>query len=205
MQSKASTVSEYLASLPEDRRKALNALREVINANLDQGFQEGMQYGMIGYFVPHGIYPDGYHCDPKQPLPFAGIASQKNHMSLYLMCVYGSEEHESWFREQWAKSGKKLDMGKACVRFKKIEDVPLDVIGKTFKRVTLKKYLRHYEDAIESSNKRASAKRKAKSKAADEIPAKKASAKKKVVKKPSTKKVPAKKKAPAKNSAARRI
>ena len=99
MQSKASTVSEYLASLPEDRRKALNALRKVIKANLDKGFQEGMQYGMIGYFVPHEVYPAGYHCDPKQPLPFASVASQKNHIGIYLFCLYTDPDAVERFRE----------------------------------------------------------------------------------------------------------
>ena len=129
MQSKAATVVAYLAELPEDRRKALEAIRKVIRKNLDKDYEERMQYGMIGYCVPHRVFPAGYHCDPKQPLPFAGLASQKNYMSLYLMCVYGNEGEREWFHEQWTKSGKKLDMGKACVRFKKLEDVPLDVIG----------------------------------------------------------------------------
>ncbi|MCC6130446.1 MAG: DUF1801 domain-containing protein, partial [Acidobacteria bacterium] len=128
MQSKAPTVDEYLASLPEDRRAALAAVRDVIRKNLDPSYEEGMQYGMIGYYVPHSVYPAGYHCDPKQPLPFAGLASQKGHMSLYLMCVYGDSEQEKWFREEWAKTGKKLDMGKSCVRFKKVEDLALGVI-----------------------------------------------------------------------------
>jgi len=126
MQSKATTVEEYLAELPEDRREALQAIRTVILENLPKGYEEGMQYGMIGYFVPHSVYPPGYHCDPKQPLPFAGLASQKNYMSLYLMF---DSKFEAWFREAWTKTGKKLDRGKSCVRFKKIEDVPLKVIG----------------------------------------------------------------------------
>ena len=128
MQSKAKTVEEYLAALPEDRREAVQAVRKVILKNLGKGYEEGMQYGMIGYYVPHSVYPDGYHCDPKQPLPFAGLASQKNHMAIYLMCIYGIEEQERWFREAWARTGKKLDMGKSCVRFKKLEDLPLDCL-----------------------------------------------------------------------------
>ncbi len=115
-----------------------------------------MQYGMIGYYVPHSVYPPGYHCDPKQPLPFAGLASQKNHMSVSLMCTYDNPEHASWFREVWAKTGKKLDMGKSCVRFKKIDDVPLEVIGQAVKRIPAKKFIEHYELALESSRKRAS-------------------------------------------------
>jgi hypothetical protein len=152
MQSKATTPTAYLASLPADRRAALKAVRNVIRANIDKPFAEGMQYGMIGYFLPHSVYPDGYHCDPKQPLPFAGLASQKNHMSLYLMCIYGDAENEAWFRKEWAKSGKKLDMGKSCIRFKKAEDLALDVIAKVFKRVTARKFVAHYEDAIQSAS-----------------------------------------------------
>src|ERR1051325_8565842 len=129
MQNPAPTVQAYLRSLPEDRRAAINAVRDVILANLDTQYEEGMQYGMIGYYVPHRVYPQGYHCDPCQPLPFAALASQKNSMSLYLMSVYcgctgdsSAGKHAAWFREAWAKTGKKLDMGKACIRFKKIED-----------------------------------------------------------------------------------
>ncbi len=125
MQSKATTVEQYLGELPADRREAVQAIRNVILKNLPKGYEEGMQYGMIGYFVPHSIYPPGYHCDPKQPLPFACLASQKNYISVYLGCVYGNPEHEAWFREAWAKSGKKLDMGKSCVRFKKLDGVML--------------------------------------------------------------------------------
>ena len=134
MQSKATTVEQYLAELPEDRRKAIEAVRQVVLKNLDKDYEEGMQYGMIGYYVPHRVYPKGYHCDPRQPLGFAGLGSQKNHMSLYLMCIYGHAEHAKWFREAWAKTGKKLDMGKACVRFKKVEDLALDVIGEAIKQ-----------------------------------------------------------------------
>ena len=135
MRSEAKTVDQYLAELPDDRREAISAVREVIVKNLPKGYEEGMSYGMIGYHVPHSIYPAGYHCDPKQPLPFAGLASQKNHMAFYLMCVYSDTEYEKWFREAWAKSGKKLDMGKSCIRFKKLEDLPLPVVGAAIKKV----------------------------------------------------------------------
>src|SRR6478735_9509814 len=116
MQSKAATVDVYLAQLPADRREAIATIRDVIRKNLDADYEEGMQYGMIGYYVPHRIWPAGYHCDPKQPLPFAALASQKNHLAIYLMCVYGNRDHESWFRTAWARTGKKLDMGKSCIR-----------------------------------------------------------------------------------------
>jgi hypothetical protein len=133
----------------------------VIRKNLGKGYAEGMQYGMIGYYVPHTIYPAGYHCDPKQPLPFAGLASQKNYMSLYLMSIYESPEHEPWFRQEWAKTGKKLDMGKSCIRFKKLEDLPLDLIGKAIARFPVDKYIAHYESAIKQSAGRKKAKAKA--------------------------------------------
>jgi hypothetical protein len=147
MQSKATTVEQYLSELPADRRAALEAVRKVVLKNLDKDYEEGMQYGMIGYYVPHRVYPAGYHCDPKQPLPFAGLASQKNHMSLYLMCTYGDSDHSRWFQQAWAKTGKKLDMGKSCVRFKKLEDLALDVIAEAIKRVPAKKYIEHCEGA----------------------------------------------------------
>jgi hypothetical protein len=158
MQSKAATVKEYLAELPDDRRKAVEAVRKVIRKNLGKGYKEGMQYGMIGYFVPHNVYPPGYHCDPKQPLPFAGIASQKNHIGIYLMCIYSDESHQKWFRQTWAKTGKKLDMGKACIRFKKIEDVPLDVIGEAVARVPVEAYIEHYEANVKRTGKRSTRK-----------------------------------------------
>ncbi|MAB88484.1 MAG: hypothetical protein CMJ90_03370 [Planctomycetes bacterium] len=144
---KPTTVAEYLASLPKDRRDAVNALRKVIKANLDKGFKEGMQYGAIGYFVPHSLYPSGYHCDASQPLPFAGIASQKNHISLHLFCIYTSADEKERFVDAWKATDNKLDMGASCVRIKKIENVPLDVVGKTIKRIKLKKFIATYEAA----------------------------------------------------------
>ncbi len=154
MQSKAKTVKEYLAELPEDRRAAIQAVRAVIRKNLSKEYKEGILYGSIAYYVPHSVYPPGYHCDPKIPLPFAGLASQKNHMSVSLMCTYDHPEHASWFREAWAKTGKKLDMGKSCVRFKKIDDVPLEVIGEAVKRVPAKKFIAYYESTLKSSGRR---------------------------------------------------
>jgi len=148
MQSKASTVEQYLAELPQDRRRAISAIREVILSNLPAGYEEGMGYGMIGYAVPHSVYPPGYHCNPKQPLPFASLASQKNHIALYLMCMYSEPGFEAWFREEWAKSGKKLDMGKSCIRFRSLDDVALPVIGKAIKKVPAKKFIEYYESAI---------------------------------------------------------
>jgi len=151
MPSKATTVQAYLKSLPADRRDAIERLRAVVLENLDEGVEEGMSYGMIGYYIPHSIYPVGYHCDPKQPLPFAGIASQKQHMSLYLMCLYQDAGQDAWFRGAWAKSGHKLDMGKACIRFKDINKIPLDVIGEAISRMTIKDYITSYEAQLGKS------------------------------------------------------
>jgi len=148
MQSKAKTVAEYLKSLPADRRKAIEAVRKVILNNLPKGYVECMQYGMIGYAVPLSLYPAGYHCNPEQPLGYAGLASQKNYMSLYLCTVYGHKETEAWFRAEFKAAGKKLDMGKSCVRFKKLEDLPLDVIGKVIARTPVKNYIEFYEKAL---------------------------------------------------------
>ncbi len=144
MQSKAATVEQYLTELPADRREAIRAVRDVILRNLDKDYEEGMTYGMIGYYVPHRIFPDGYHCNPSQPLPFANVASQKNHMAVYLMTIYDGADQEKWFRAAWAKTGKKLDMGKCCVRFKRLEDIALDVIGEAIRRVPAKKYVEWY-------------------------------------------------------------
>lgn len=161
MQSKATTVEDYLRALPAGRRAAISAVRDVILKNLDPAYQEGMQYGMIGYFVPHSVYPKGYHADPRQPLPFAALGSQKNYMSLYLMCIYGggddaspASRHARWFREEWAKTGKKLDMGKSCIRFKKADDLPLELIGEAVKRVTAASYIQACEAALLRPKKR---------------------------------------------------
>lgn len=147
MQSKARTVAEYLAKLPEDRRRELQAVRKVIKKHLPKGYVETMQYGMIGYVVPLKLYPPGYHCRPNEPLPYAGLASQKNSMTLYLCSVYQHKGMDSWFRKAFKDSGKKLDMGKSCIHFKKAEDLPLDVIGKAVARLPVKEFVRIYEAA----------------------------------------------------------
>lgn len=153
MQSKATTVEQYLKSLPADRRAGLEIVRRVILDNLDSGYEEGMQYGMIGYYIPHRLYPNGYHCDPKQPLPFGGLASQKNHSALYLMCLYTDPDADARFREKWARTGKKLDMGKSCIRFKAPEELALDVIGQAVKAATIKKYVAVYESVLARGSK----------------------------------------------------
>ena len=142
--STATTADEYLASLPPERRAAMGQVRNVILGQLPDGFREGMYFGMLGYFVPLERYPDTYN---GQPLGIAALASQKHHMSLYLMSVYGDREIERWFRDAWAATGTKLDMGKSCIRFKKVEDLPLELIGQTIARVSVDDDLAHYEAA----------------------------------------------------------
>lgn len=159
MQSKMTTVRDYLAEMPPDRREAIQAVREVILKNLDKDYEEGMQYGMIGYYVPHRVYPPGYHCDPKIALPFGGLASQKNHMSVYFMSLYGDSEDENWFRKAWEKTGRKLDMGKCCIRFKKVEDLALDLIGEAVRRMPAARYVEYYESMRENNWNRSSAKK----------------------------------------------
>ena len=177
MPSKATTVAQYLAELPSDRREALETVRKTILANLDRDYEEGMQYGMIGYYVPHTVFPPGYHCDPRQPLPFAGLGSQKNHMSLHLMCVYGHAGLTAWFQDAWKKTGKKLDMGKACVRFKRAEDLALDVIGEVIRRVPADKYIAFYEANLRTMSKKKTASKKATSTKAKSKKAKSATVK----------------------------
>lgn len=148
MHSKAKTVAEYLQSLPEDRQQVMIEIRKVIKKNLPGGFEETMNYGMMGYVVPHKIYPNGYHCNPEQPLPFMGLASQKNYISLYHMGLYQGGLLE-WFTDEWpVYSDKKLDMGKCCVRFKKPEDVPIDLIGTLASKMTPHQWIIHYEKSI---------------------------------------------------------
>ena len=152
MSAKPQTVDDYLSVLPEERRGVLQAVRQTILENLPQGYEEGIQYGMIGYYVPHDIYPAGYHADPRQPLPFAALASQKNHMAIYLMSVYANPELERWFRAAWTNAGKKLDMGKSCVRFKELAAVPLDVIAEVVRRVPVSDFIDQCESGRVSTN-----------------------------------------------------
>ncbi len=148
MPEKPTTPKAYLDALPDDRKRAISTIRTVIRKNLNPGFKEGIQYGMIGYFVPHSVYPDGYHCDPKQPLPFASLASQKNHIGIYLFCLYCNPGDMEKFVEEWKATGKKLDMGKSCVRVKRLEEVPLEVLGRAIKRATVKKFVAAYEAGL---------------------------------------------------------
>jgi uncharacterized protein YdhG (YjbR/CyaY superfamily) len=143
----ASTVAQYLAALPADRRAALSAVRKVINENLPDGYEEGMQFGMIGWYVPLSVYPAGYGENPKVPLSFVALASQKSGMVLHFLCFYGHPTLSTWFTSEYKKSGKKLDMGKGCVRFKSLEDLALDVVGRTVARVSAEEHMANYQAA----------------------------------------------------------
>lgn len=149
MQSKATTPEQYIAELPEDRREAMSKLREITLQNLPKGFEEQISYGMLGYVVPHSIYPNGYHCTPELPLPFFAIASQKNSINIYLMMVYADKNLHDWFSAEYPKYCKsKLDMGKSCIRFKKINDIPYDLIGELLSKVTLEQWISEYENTL---------------------------------------------------------
>ena len=141
-------VREYLDALPEERREAVEAVLELGEEKLDERLELGMQYGMPAWYLPHSEYPKGYHADPEQPLPFASIASQKRHIGLYLFCVYCDEAVKERFVEEWKASGKRLDMGKSCVRVKDLEGIPLDVLGEAFKRMNAKKFVAAYEASV---------------------------------------------------------
>jgi hypothetical protein len=149
--STATTPEEYIDSLPEDRQEAVRTVADVVRRNLPEGYGEGMAYGMIGWFVPLETFPDTYN---GQPLGLAALASQRQYISLYLNNVYGDPETERWFRDRWAETGKPLNMGKSCVRFRRLEDIPLDVIGEVISRTDVETYLRHYREARGSSRAR---------------------------------------------------
>ena len=151
MKSKATTVKEYLASLPEDRRKGIEVVRKVILKNLDKHYEESMLWGMIGYAVPHRVWPTGYHCDPSKPLMMAALSSQKNNLSVYLMSVYSDKAERAWFQKAWAKTGKKLNMGGSCIRFTKVDDAALDVIGEAIRRTPAKAYVESYVKTLAST------------------------------------------------------
>jgi len=149
MQSTATTPDAYLETLPDDRKSAMTKLREVIKANLPEGFQEGMGYGMMGYSVPHSTYPNGYHCDPKQPLPFLGIASQKNFIAVYHMGIYSDKDLYDWFVAEYPKHVKtKLDMGKSCIRFKKMDTIPYELLAELFTKMTVEDWITRYETML---------------------------------------------------------
>jgi uncharacterized protein YdhG (YjbR/CyaY superfamily) len=146
MQSKATTVDQYIAEAPQERQEALQKLRATILTHLPKGFEEAMGYGMAGYAVPHSIYPAGYHCTPHLPLPFMGFASQKNSINFYHMGIYADETLYNWFLAEYAKFyKKKLDIGKSCMRFKKPEDIPFDLIGELVSKISVQDWIATYE------------------------------------------------------------
>lgn len=146
MQSSETTTDAYLLSLPDDRKQAVTALYNVVTQNIPAGFKPVMQYGMITFVVPHSIYPKGYHCKPTDALPFLSIASQKNFIALYHMGIYADSKLLEWFTTNYAKySNIKLDMGKSCMRFKKIEQIPFEIIGELVKKITPQQWIEKYE------------------------------------------------------------
>jgi uncharacterized protein YdhG (YjbR/CyaY superfamily) len=143
---KVNTPEEYIAQIPEERKAVFQQLREVISTNLPSGFEEVISYGMLGYVVPHSIYPSGYHCDSKLPLPFLTIASQKNFIAIYHMGIYADEQLFNWFLEEYPKhSNQKLDMGKSCIRFKKMEHIPMNLLADLMKKMTVDQWINLYE------------------------------------------------------------
>lgn len=146
MKANGKTVMEILTSLPEDRIVPFNTLHEVIVQNLPAGFEAAISYGMLAYVVPHSIYPGGYHCKPSEPLPFASIASQKNSINFYHMGIYADTELLEWFKKEYPKHSKqKLDMGKSCIRFNKIEDIPYELIGDLMRKISVEQWIDIYE------------------------------------------------------------
>jgi hypothetical protein len=155
MQSKAKTPLEYLTELPEERQIPMDKLYKAIKKNIPKGFSEGMGYGMMGWSVPHKLYPAGYHCNPKDPLPFIGMASQKNFIAVYHMGVYAEPKLLKWFVAEFPKHSKsKLDMGKSCIRFKKMDDIPYSLIGELASKMTVKEWIEKYESAFNKSSKK---------------------------------------------------
>jgi uncharacterized protein YdhG (YjbR/CyaY superfamily) len=149
MTSAAKTVNDYIQQLPEERKHAFEKLRISISKSLPKGFEESMAYGMITYVVPKSIYPDGYHCDPKIPLPFVSIASQKNFIALYHMGIYAEPKLLEWFVAEYPKHSKrKLDMGKSCIRFKYLDDIPFELIAATMKKMSPKDWIALYESKL---------------------------------------------------------
>jgi uncharacterized protein YdhG (YjbR/CyaY superfamily) len=146
---KATSVDQYINEAPEDRKEALQKLRNVINENLPEGFLEEMSYGMIGYVVPHSIYPKGYHCSPELPLPFMSFASQKNSINIYHMGIYAQPDLYDWFVSEYPKhSNQKLDMGKSCIRIKKPENIPFELIGQLVKKLSVQDWIATYESTF---------------------------------------------------------
>jgi hypothetical protein len=152
MQSNATTVAAYLEEIPEERKEAFFKLRDTILTNIPKGFSEQLSYGSLGYVVPHSIYPKGYHCDPKLPLPFIALASQKNFIALYHMGIYAKPELLNWFVSEYPKhSAQKLDMGKSCIRFKKMDQIPFDLIAALVQKMSVQEWIDCYESQIKKT------------------------------------------------------
>lgn len=149
MKANGKTVKEILNDLPEDRAVPFNKLHDVIVKNLPKGFEAAISYGGLGYVVPHSIYPAGYHCKPSEPLPFAGIASQKHSINFYHMGIYADPTLFNWFVKEFPKHSKqKLDMGKSCIRFKKMDDIPYKLIGELMQKISVNKWISIYESNL---------------------------------------------------------
>ncbi len=154
MKATGKTVKEILISLPEDRAEPFNKLHDVIVKNLPKGFEAAISYGGLGYVIPHTLYPAGYHCKPSEPLPFAGIASQKDSINFYHMGIYSDTKLLKWFVTEYPKHSKqKLDMGKSCVRFKKLDEIPYKLIGELMKKMSAKEWIEKYESALKPKTK----------------------------------------------------
>ena len=155
MQFKSKTILEYISQLTKDRKEPISKLRNIINQNIDGGFSEEINYGMIGWVVPHSLYPEGYHCDPKLPLPFMSIASQKHFIAVYHMGVYASPKLLEWFISEYPKHcSTKLDMGKSCIRFKNIENIPYIIIGELVTKISANDWIMLYESNVKDARKR---------------------------------------------------
>lgn len=151
MKIEANSPEEYIKNVPEERKEPMSKLRSTIKENLPKGFEETMSYGMIGYVVPHSLYPDGYHCNPSLPLPFINLASQKNYIAVYHSGIYADEEMYNWFVQEFQKrKGIKPDMGKSCIRLKKMSDIPYDLIGELVKKISPEQWIATYESNVKN-------------------------------------------------------
>ncbi|SEB96680.1 protein of unknown function (DU1801) [Tenacibaculum sp. MAR_2009_124] len=154
MKYEATSPEDYISQVPEERKEVLEKLRKTIRKNIPEGYEEGIQYGMIGYFVPLNSYPEGYHCSPNEPLPFMSFASQKNSINLYHSGIYAIPEIHDWFVKEYPKySSRKLDMGKSCIRFKKIDEIPYVLIAELVKKISVDQWITVYENNIKKHKK----------------------------------------------------
>lgn len=162
MRYEASSVDDYVQQLPDNQQAAVKKLRQVINKNIPKGFEEQLSYGMIGWVIPHSLYPPGYHCNPSLPLPFLAVGAQKHFVALYHMGIYADEKLMKWFTDAWAKAtDAKLDMGKSCIRFKKPEDIPFDLVGALSTKMSTEDVINLYENTFKQKRKKPAAKKAA--------------------------------------------